>query len=358
MTKVWTDVPHWTDNIITPDVTRIKKIHIQEIRDYMDIHHFQATSGPTNTPVHPIATHDNPGFMSAAHWDILNTFQADWITSGNGVMTVVGSLPIISSGGANPTIDINEATELLKGAMSAADKIKLDGIEVGAQKNTYVHPLTHPASMIVETPDQNFVSSTEKANWNNKQIAVSDVTPGGVSGLMSGADKTKLDLVDGFPVGTVIMYTSLETGITIDTWFNMGTGNALAVEGNPFSKFRLLTEFRDRFPMGASYTVADTDQDGLNQFHISKEELPSHTHAYAGDDQLGTDSRGGVTAGALLFTEDEIAANPSIGRINYDADSRSGHGRNYKTREWEQRDKMHNNTPAYFALHFLMKVLA
>lgn len=44
---------------------------------------------------------------------------------------------------------------------------KLDGIAPGA--NNYIHPSTHPASIIVETTSKRFVSDEDKTNWNNKQ---------------------------------------------------------------------------------------------------------------------------------------------------------------------------------------------
>lgn len=46
------------------------------------------------------------------------------------------------------------------------EKQKLASIEAGANK--YVHPSTHPASMITESPQRRFVSDEEKARWNAK----------------------------------------------------------------------------------------------------------------------------------------------------------------------------------------------
>lgn len=65
---------------------------------------------------------------------------------------------------------VPDSTISNKGLMTAADKIKLDGIEVNANK--YTHPDTHPASIITETETQKFVSPTEKATWNAKQNAI------------------------------------------------------------------------------------------------------------------------------------------------------------------------------------------
>ena len=47
-----------------------------------------------------------------------------------------------------------------------SEKSKLAGIENNA--NAYSHPTTHPASMIVESTSKQFVSDTEKAEWNSK----------------------------------------------------------------------------------------------------------------------------------------------------------------------------------------------
>ncbi|REE57502.1 parallel beta-helix repeat protein [Paenibacillus taihuensis] len=70
-------------------------------------------------------------------------------------------------GSANITItaSIPSASSSAEGLMSAADKSKLDGVAPGA--NNYVHPATHPATMIVEDSTHRFVTDAEKANWNS-----------------------------------------------------------------------------------------------------------------------------------------------------------------------------------------------
>lgn len=65
--------------------------------------------------------------------------------------------------GADP---IPKATQSSDGLYPKEDKVKLDGIEAGANK--YVHPANHPASMITEDTSRRFVSDTEKATWNAK----------------------------------------------------------------------------------------------------------------------------------------------------------------------------------------------
>lgn len=61
------------------------------------------------------------------------------------------------------------ATPTVDGKMSKEDKAKLDGIAVNA--NNYVHPSSHPATMITEDATHRFVSDTEKSTWNNKANA-------------------------------------------------------------------------------------------------------------------------------------------------------------------------------------------
>lgn len=75
------------------------------------------------------------------------------------------------------------------GRMSATDKAKLNGVAAGA--NNYVHPATHPASMIMQDASNRFTSDAEKAAWSAKAGTTSATTS--AAGLMSAADKAKLD---------------------------------------------------------------------------------------------------------------------------------------------------------------------
>lgn len=75
------------------------------------------------------------------------------------------------------------------GLMASTDKVKLDGVATNA--NNYVHPSTHPASIIVQDTSNRFTSDTEKAAWNAK--ASTAVVTTTVDGLMDSADKVKLN---------------------------------------------------------------------------------------------------------------------------------------------------------------------
>lgn len=62
------------------------------------------------------------------------------------------------------TANTSVATQTANGLMSASDKKKLDSITSGA--TDYVHPDTHPATMIVEDATHRFVTDVEKTTWN------------------------------------------------------------------------------------------------------------------------------------------------------------------------------------------------
>lgn len=64
------------------------------------------------------------------------------VGSGGGVSAVTGTAPITSTGGSTPDIGITNATPSADGAMSAADKAKLDGIAAGAQVGTVTNVAT------------------------------------------------------------------------------------------------------------------------------------------------------------------------------------------------------------------------
>src|SRR5699024_4475078 len=95
-------------------------------------------------------------------------------------------------------LKLNAATASTPGAMSAADKSKLDGL------NNYTHPsfTAHGSGLYKITVDENgHVTAAEAVTKEDitdlgipgQNTTYSDVTAGGASGLMTGADKQKLD---------------------------------------------------------------------------------------------------------------------------------------------------------------------
>jgi hypothetical protein len=81
--------------------------------------------------------------------------------------------------------DWRVVTDSLKGYMTPELKKKLDGIATGA--NNYVHPSSHPATMITQDATHRFVTDTEKSTWNAKaSTAVVSTTANGLMPKRNG----------------------------------------------------------------------------------------------------------------------------------------------------------------------------
>lgn len=77
------------------------------------------------------------------------------------------------------------ATAALNGFMSSSDKSKLDGIASNA--NNYVHPSSHPPSIIAQDSNNRFVTDAEKTTWTGK----SDIVLGETSATAYRGDRGK-----------------------------------------------------------------------------------------------------------------------------------------------------------------------
>lgn len=132
--------------------------------------------------------------------------------AGYGITDATPSSHIGSGGSAH-----SAASTTVNGFMSSTDKSKLDSIAENA--NNYIHPASHPATMITEDTSHRFVTDLEKTEWNGKQdpettlagYGITDATPlshvgstgtshgvatSDVNGFMSSTDKSKLDGVE------------------------------------------------------------------------------------------------------------------------------------------------------------------
>lgn len=104
------------------------------------------------------------------------------LTGNTGTVTSVsGTAPIVSSGGTGPTISISAATTSAAGSMSADDKTKLDGIAAGAQVNVATNLGYTTAASNGTVTSSTGTSATIPAATTS------------LAGLMTSADKTKLD---------------------------------------------------------------------------------------------------------------------------------------------------------------------
>lgn len=122
-------------------------------------------------------------------------------------------------------------TALTNGFMTSADKTKLDGIANNA--NNYVHPSTHPATMIVEDIDHLFVTEGEISLWTNVKVSNTrsintgtGLTGGGnltaditislaSSGVAAGTYNNSATQVKPFTVDATGRITAVGSGVTI-----------------------------------------------------------------------------------------------------------------------------------------------
>lgn len=102
----------------------------------------------------------------------------------------------------------------------------------------YVHPTTHPATMITEDSTHRFVTDTEKNTWNNK--ADKTLASATANGLMSSAHYSKLEALDnslaskvdktttvnGKPLSSNITLTAADVGAIPST--QKGAANGVA----------------------------------------------------------------------------------------------------------------------------------
>lgn len=96
--------------------------------------------------------------------------------------------------------------------MTDAERTKLEGIETGANK--YTHPTNHAPSIITQDANNRFVTDTEKSTWNAK--ASTAVATTSANGLMSSADKTKLNGIEtGAQVNTVTSVAGKTGAVTL-----------------------------------------------------------------------------------------------------------------------------------------------
>jgi hypothetical protein len=129
----------------------------------------------------------------------------DWtiiIGGGGGISTVTGTAPIVIGGTADqPDVSITAATTTAAGSLSAADKLKLDGIDAGAEVNV------DPTQAYTAAPNQGTLTLTPGGDDTVLPLATTVN-----AGLMSGADKTTLDNLVANPGGVV----SITAGDGID----------------------------------------------------------------------------------------------------------------------------------------------
>lgn len=112
------------------------------------------------------------------------------ISVSDGTISITKSNVTSALGYTPPASDTTygDATTTSSGLMSSTDKVKLNGIADNA--NYYIHPPTHPASMI-----SGLATVATSGSYNDLTNKPGNATTS-AAGLMSAADKAKLDKVD------------------------------------------------------------------------------------------------------------------------------------------------------------------
>ncbi|MFB5761030.1 pyocin knob domain-containing protein [Paenibacillus medicaginis] len=156
------------------------------------------------------------------------------------------------------------ATETTPGFMSAADKTKLDG--VADRANNYVHPATHPPSIIAQDSGNRFVTDAEKVAWNGKANTTEASTT--AKGLMSVADKVKLDGIEpkaevnqnAFAAIKAAGQSDVVAGVEQDA-INLAGGTGITITTDPAAKRVMITATGEATPgpHASSHITGGTD---------------------------------------------------------------------------------------------------
>ena len=234
----------------------------------------KASDGTTTTPEYQrlstlsLVNSSTAGLMSAA-----DKAKLDGIAANANKYVLPSTLPasMITEDSSHKFVTTAEKTKLdgiatvtttTEGLMSAADKVKLNGIEAGANK--YVLPKTLPASMITEDNTHKFVTSAEKTLLSNVytkaevDAAVSTAheseATAGTSGLMSAADKAKLDSIES-GANRYVLPDTLPASMIATT-----------------SSLQFISS-AEKAKIGTSYTKAESDAKYMTKIDSSTDEL-------------------------------------------------------------------------------------
>ena len=218
-------------------------------------------------------------------WSPTITNTAPNVTTDISISHAASTVTVNSSDGADGTI--NAATTLLAGAMTSADKIKLDGIEAGAQVNV----ATNLGITAGTTAGPIVTSST----GTNATLPTASATESGVvtTGTQTWAGvKTFSSTITGSISGNAGTATTLATGRTIaltgDVTYTSGsfngsanvTGTAtLASVGTAGTYTKVTTDVKGRVTSGTTLAASDIpnlDAAKITSGIIDAARLPSY----------------------------------------------------------------------------------
>jgi hypothetical protein len=138
-------------------------------------------------------------------------------TSNLGTVTSVGATsPVVSSGGATPTISMPAATASANGYMTSAYASKLDGVAAGATNVTNTNQLTNGAGYITSSASISGNAATATALQTARTI--NGVSFNGTANI-TVADSTKQPLdADLTAIAALVGTTGLLRKTAADTW--------------------------------------------------------------------------------------------------------------------------------------------
>ena len=173
------------------------------------------SSGNSTSIATGVIVNDDINVSAAIAVSKLAASTISGVTLGNNLNTLTIQSPLTGTsynGSSAITIGIQAATTSVAGSMSAADKTKLDGIAAGAQVNV-------PTNLAQGTRTTTTVPITSSTGTT----ATLDIATTSLAGVMSSADKTKLD---GIASGA-----TANTG-TVTSVSGTGTVSGLTLSGS------------------------------------------------------------------------------------------------------------------------------
>lgn len=216
---------------------------------------------------------------------------------------------------------IPRATTSTPGIVIVGDNLEVDSNGRLSAKNSYVHPSTHPASMIVEDASHRFVTDTEKSTWNGKAN-----TSGTYTGLVVGSaakwTTARTITLAGGVTGSVSLDGSANVSITTTVTNNGHTHLWANITDKPSSftpaahnqASSTITAMTGYAKASAVAAIAATDSLNVAVGKLEKAldgkqaagsyAAASHTHAYL-------PTSGGTISGALTVTG-QILSNADV----------------------------------------------
>lgn len=216
---------------------------------------------------------------------------------------------------------IPRATTSTPGIVIVGDNLEVDSNGRLSAKNSYVHPSTHPASMIVQDATHRFVTDTEKSTWNGKAN-----TSGTYTGLVVGSaakwTSARTITLAGGVTGSVSLDGSANVSITTTVTNNGHTHLWANITDKPSSftpaahnqASSTITAMTGYAKASAVAAIAATDSLNVAVGKLEKAldgkqaagsyAAASHTHAYL-------PTSGGTISGALTVTG-QILSNADV----------------------------------------------